>query len=212
MRKSSRGNPWHDERGRFCDGPREGGSRSERTPEEYEQRTKERMSVSAEKEKDDKVLRETYVRAIRSGEYDEWEKVSDYYVDTYGYDAYREIRDKAIDDTYEDEEASKALAEEEKMAVTREYASEMSEPKEQMPWESDPYYSKQKNGHLMWLIDHPNHKFNNQDLIMNIKKIQSMSDFGASKEARQAEFKRMIKRYDLTEYEGTRLLGEEFLK
>lgn len=44
MRKSSRGNPWHDARGRFCSGPQGGGVKhSEKTPEEYEQRTIERF-------------------------------------------------------------------------------------------------------------------------------------------------------------------------
>lgn len=46
VRKSSRGNPYHDERGRFCSGPRSGKfyTVSERTPEEYAERTKERKA------------------------------------------------------------------------------------------------------------------------------------------------------------------------
>lgn len=50
MRKSSRGNPYHDERGRFCSGP-QGKSKytvSEKTPEEYEQRTKDREKAFQE--------------------------------------------------------------------------------------------------------------------------------------------------------------------
>jgi len=45
MRKSSRGNPYHDEKGRFCSGPK-GGSKytvSQKTPEEYEKQTEERI-------------------------------------------------------------------------------------------------------------------------------------------------------------------------
>lgn len=48
MRKSSRGNPYHDERGRFCSGPK-GNSKytvSEKTPEEYEQRTKHKLEMA----------------------------------------------------------------------------------------------------------------------------------------------------------------------
>lgn len=46
MRKSSRGNPYHDERGRFCSGPK-GNCKytvSEKTPEEYDEQTKRRFS------------------------------------------------------------------------------------------------------------------------------------------------------------------------
>lgn len=51
VRKSSRGNPYHDEKGRFCSGPR-GNAKytvSEKTPEEYEQRTKERFGEKTDK-------------------------------------------------------------------------------------------------------------------------------------------------------------------
>lgn len=45
MRKSSRGNPYHDERGRFCSGPKSGKpyTVSERTSEEYAIRTENRI-------------------------------------------------------------------------------------------------------------------------------------------------------------------------
>lgn len=44
MRKSSRGNPWHDHRGRFCSGPSGGGvTYSEKTPDGYKYQTVRRQ-------------------------------------------------------------------------------------------------------------------------------------------------------------------------
>ena len=48
IRKSSKGNPYHDEKGRFCSGPK-GNAKytvSEKTAEEYEQQTKARIDAA----------------------------------------------------------------------------------------------------------------------------------------------------------------------
>ena len=93
------------------------------------------------------------------------------------------------------------------------YEEEMRELKDtKMPWDKDPAYKDHKNAKLLWLADHPEHKYNNPDMLDSIKKIQTAADMGASKITREKMFASLLKRYGLSREEGIELIGEEFLK
>jgi len=84
--------------------------------------------------------------------------------------------------------------------------------KKEMPWETDPKYKNNKNGKILWLIDHPESKYSNPDFVMGIKKIENMADMGVSAERRRAQFSKLCRSFDMTEEEGRHFIDEGFLK
>lgn len=116
MRKSSRGNPYHDERGRFCSGDK-ANCKSQKTEEEYAERTKERFD---EKEKDDEALKNAYITAQSTGDTDTYEEASDNYVDKYGYEEYQKANNAAVNAGIENKDIQRVSRKENEEAVRTE--------------------------------------------------------------------------------------------
>ena len=203
-RKSSRGNPWHDANGRFCHGPeasvdtwgnpiseeqrQEAVKKSEKEVNDYEQRSKIRRLEIAQSREEEKKLIKSYIDSSKTNDYENFDKQSKEFIEKYGQKEYEKVKERAI-------------------KVNGETPNEF----QSMPWETDPMYKNEKNAKLVWLSNHPEHKYNNTDLNWDIKRIQTMSDNNVSVEIRRKLFEKMIKEHNLNENEAICLLGKEFL-
>lgn len=263
MRKSSRGNPNHDERGRFCSA---GNAKctSERTAKEYEQRTMERIAaeVNAASEGNmpfyeddertlqkhralekkygagewdgDKILRKKEVFEVDGVMYSGCVKKVDgnghIFYEAQNPEGYSRIITQSQYDSRETNylaEAKNVKSEEDlgALALRATHDKSVNEKsfqnlmatakanlKTEMPWESDPKYRNNKNGKLLWLMDHPDSKYANPEFVSGLKKIEAMSDMGVSAERRRTAFTNLCNAWDMTEEEGLHFINEEFLQ
>lgn len=298
MRKSSRGNPWHDSRGRFCSGPQNGGVMSsheitkvelspgdsmklttqtsenplfERNPKELKNRHYDQtLSVT-----DDSVILETETtlygkKTKRTEEFNMSYKEFSEYVELTNkqYDAEGDVSweydgdniwiydnadsyfagwngdgssttiltangdgfDYVVRDEYEDiVDKGRIERNGDKISVKPKRGRkidlndndemkryfriiELRDKDPSMPWETDPKYRNNKNGQLLWLMDHPESKYANPEFTGGLKRIESMSDMGVSAEKRKAAFSNLCKSCGMTEAEGRHFISEEFLK
>lgn len=226
MRASSLGNPNHDELGRFCSADK-CKTKSAKTKEEYAARTAERRAATEEKPevngKPDRAADQKRADAARKKSSDEVlfvQRFGDTQVRCHAAivkslpkkeykfsNGYAELgqyeKGGAVYTVYKDKDDDGQFS---YFAVKNK-----EQPRKEMPWESGKYKNN-KNGKLLWLMDHPESKYNDPDFIDGIKRIEYMADRGVSASKRKEAFRQLAKRFDMTEDEAANFISEEFLK
>lgn len=274
QRKSSRGNPWHDEKGRFCSGPEtsflksdeerlkkacehfgtkdlKGIERerlagyignsdmykeyqgyykalsqnrkkgSQKTKEEYEEQTrlrraKENPKKHARSYKKAKAARdkkgEVPIRPLTIGDLTDEER-EQVMADTFTPDGngrvlyQREPNGKCYKYNSEPTENRGEFRTVSREEVSEREFEEVRDVYENSPWLHDPKYKDKLNAKLLYLADHPEHKYNNHQLIMLSKAIQTNADHGRDT---VAMWERTKVEYNMTETEMKAFVGEEF--